>query len=232
MVRKLKLNTTVMGGDLESFKTAFSRSVLGVTYKKYKRKGKAFFNAKIHNEEYTGKAFEYLYLTLREQFEDTLINYNLRVTYTIEWDDNGKILGFKNLSVNMYLPIGNLIIDELELKRKKEVINIDLFYSDFDAGSKNVRSALEKIMNEYGYDKFNMLDHNITDENYKEISETFKVDLVPTIQIDEIKIENPSEKIIRDAILKSLDQIIVPVGTRFISKDGSKEVIIHLSQIL
>ena len=226
---KLELNTTVTGGDLDSFQAAFSRSVLGVTYKKFKRKGKPFYETRSHNEDITKKGFEYLYLTLREKYQDNLKNYSLRVNYTIEWDNNGKILGFYDLTVNMYFHFGKLSIDELELKRKKEIINIDLFYSDFDAGSKKVKSSLPKILNEFGHDKFIISEYNYSNENHKNIAKTYNIELIPTIRIDEIKIENPSENQIRDAITKSLDQKIVPSGLHF---NESKEAMMQLSQIL
>ena len=65
MVSELQVNTTVMSGDLDSFKANFSRSVLGVTYRRHKRKKTDFYEMRVHNEEITDKTFEFLFLNLK-----------------------------------------------------------------------------------------------------------------------------------------------------------------------
>jgi sporulation protein YlmC with PRC-barrel domain len=229
MSRTLELSTTVTSGDYDGFKAAFSRSVLGVTFKKFKRRGKTFFDVRTHNEEFTKKAFEFIYLNLKEELTE-LNKYNLRANYTLEWDNNGKIIGIKDLSAHIYLPVGNFVADRLDLKSKEEFIKMDLFYSDFDAGSINVRSSLQKIINEMGSEKFRLSEHNIMKEEGKKAAEVFDVKIVPTLQIDETKLVNPSEKQIKDEIVKSLDQKIIPTEARFIYEVESETIIKQLAK--
>jgi len=232
MVREFPVKTTVMDGNYDSLKAAFSRSVLGVTYKKNKRKKKSFYATRVHNEEFTKKAFEYLYLTLRNKVEDNLNKYKLRATYTLIWDDNGTIMGFKDLTFNIYQTTGTLIIDNIHLTKNEDIVKIDVFYSDYDSGSKMTLDILNKIEKEIGLDKISISKHNINDDDYQEMTRLFNVELIPAVQINEIKIKEPDEKKIRDAILKTLDQKIKSPEPQYIPETDFKKTILKLSQKL
>jgi len=209
MTSKLTVNTTVMSGDLDSFQANFNRSVLGVTYRRHKRKRKDFWEMKAHNEEFTDKTFEYLFLNLKKEYKEDLQYYDIRVTYDIVWDENGKILKFEKVIVNLYLPYERIIMDSIELINKDEKIDMHFFYSDYDVGSNNIKKALDKLIMEYGKDNFNVNYYNIKNEDYEENAKLFNVELIPFLRIEDTRIDEPTENKIRDTIVRSMGRQIL-----------------------
>jgi len=192
----------VVHGDFESFKAAFTRSVLGVTFKKFKRKGKKFYQNRVHNVKVTNSVCNFLYEYLMEKTRN-ISNYELKTDLTLHWDDTGKILKFSDIKVTLFLRAGELKVDEIKVQKKLESITIDLFYSDIDAASQRLRNKILEIMDSIGRENFQYHEWNILDKKGKEVAEKYGVKLVPTIIINanpELMLENPDEKTLRNEI--------------------------------
>ena len=200
--RNLRIRTVVVHGDFESFKAAFTRSVLGVTFKKFKRKGKKFYQNRVHNVKVTNSVCNFLYEYLMEKTRN-ISNYELKTDLTLHWDDTGKILKFSDIKVTLFLRAGELKVDEIKVQKKLESITIDLFYSDIDAASQRLRNKILEIMDSMGRENFQYHEWNILDKKGKEVAEKYGVKLVPTIIINanpELMLENPDEKTLRNEI--------------------------------
>ena len=200
--RNLRIRTVVVHGDFESFKAAFTRSVLGVTFKKFKRKGKKFYQNRVHNVKVTNSVCNFLYEYLMEKTRN-ISNYELKTDLTLHWDDTGKILKFSDIKVTLFLRAGELKVDEIKVQKKLESITIDLFYSDIDAASQRLRNKILEIMDSIGRENFQYHEWNILDKKGKEVAEKYGVKLVPTIIINanpELMLENPDEKTLRNEI--------------------------------
>jgi len=211
----MQLTTSVAAGSLDKFQAAFSRSVLGVTVKKYKRKGSIFWKNKEHNQEITRKAFEYIYLLLKDEYKDSLKNIDVKINYTIGWDETqGRILYFKDVTANCYLQVCNLYIDKLELKEYEMKVNMNIFYSEYDRGSKDMLGYLDDVLKEYDNLIINKEYHKVNDSDYEEIAKIYGVEYVPTVVIDDIKIEPLSKNSLREKLNKYLDRKINPPNTK------------------
>lgn len=226
MVKEMVLNTSVSAGKIDAFKAAFSRSVLGVTYKKYKRKGRPFFNNRKHNEEITKKSFEYIYLLLRKEYDIMLNDYDIRVKYTIGWDENdGKILYFKDLETNCYLKVCDLMIDKLELTQSESSVDIKIFYSNVDRGSKKLLSYIDDVLGEYENINITKSMHCVDDYDYEEISKIYHVEFVPTIVIDGLIMDNIAPVDIKNKLDNVLNRRILPPQTRLETNNLIKQAL-------
>ncbi|MEM2129055.1 MAG: hypothetical protein QXZ70_00500 [Candidatus Bathyarchaeia archaeon] len=206
--RMLAIHTVVVRGDFESFKAAFSRSVLGVTFKKFKRKGREFYQHRVHNEKVTNIVCSFLYEYLMRETQN-MSNYDLRTDLTLHWNDTGKILKISNIKVTIFLRAAELHVDEVEVKKKLENIVIDLFYSDIDAASQKLKTKISEIIDSIGRENFEYHEWNILYKEGKEMADKYGVKLVPTVIInaDPKRIfENPDERTLRNEI----EELYVP----------------------
>jgi hypothetical protein len=206
--RRLAIHTVVVRGDFESFKAAFSRSVLGVTFKKFKRRGKEFYQHRVHNEKVTNSVYNFLYEYLMEKTQN-LSNYELRTDLTLYWDENGKILRISNIKVTVFLKAAELEVEEIRIEKKLVNIVIDFFYTDIDAASPKLKGKLLEIMGSMGKENFEYHEWNLQDKKGKETAEKYGVKFAPTIMINanpELILENPEERSLRNKI----EELYVP----------------------
>jgi len=206
--RSLPIHTVLVQGEYESFKAAFSRSVLGVTFKKFKRKGKDFYQHRVHNEKVTNSACSFLYEYLLRKTQN-LSNYELRTDLTLYWSETGKILRITNIKVTIFLKAAALEVNEIIVKKKLENIVIDLFYSDIDAASQNLKSKISEIIASIGQENFECHEWNLLDKKGKEMAERYGVKLAPTVMINanpKSMLENPSDRLLRNEI----EELYVP----------------------
>lgn len=200
--RNLEIHTVVVRGNFESFKAAFTRSVLGVTFKKFKRKGRSFYRHRIHNTKVTHSICSFLYEYLMEKTQN-ISNYELKTDLTLHWNDSGKILKISDIRVTLFVRAAELEVNEIKVQKRLEIIVIDLFYSDIDASSQKLRNKMSEIIDLMGSENFEYHEWNVLDEKGKEIAEKYGVKLVPTIIINanpELMLENPDERSLRNEI--------------------------------
>lgn len=215
--RELEINTVIVDGDFRSFKAAFSRSILGVTFRKFKRRRSEFYQHRVHNEAVTQNTQKWLYEYLLTKTNlKNLSNFKLKANITIEWDNNGKILSIKNISIVVYMKVGELIVDRIDFHKKSEVITIDLFYSEIDAASEKLRSLLPDLVDSWGSDNFDYKEHDFLTKEGKEIADAYNISRVPTVMINaENKFENPDEKALRREVQKAFSPEVVGSNPEF-----------------
>jgi len=198
----LAIHTIVVRGDYESFKAAFSRSVLGVTFKKFRRFGRDFYQHRVHNEKVTNSICNFLYEYLMRETQN-MANYDLKTDLTLQWDDKGKILKISNIKVTIFLRAAELQVDEVRVQKKLENIVIDLFYSNIDAASQKLKTKISEIIDSIGKENFEYNEWDILDKKGKEMAEKYDVKLVPTVIINadpKLMFENPDERMLRNEI--------------------------------
>ena len=82
--RELEIRTTIVDGNYESFKAALTRSILGVTYRKFKRKGKEFYKHRKHNESVAKRICDWFYEYLRSKTPN-ISNFKIKTDLTLRW---------------------------------------------------------------------------------------------------------------------------------------------------
>ena len=212
--RNLEIHTVIVRGDFESFKAAFARSVLGVTFKKFKRRGRSFYRHRVHNEKVTQSVCSFLHQYLMEKTRK-ISDYELKTDLTLHWNDTGKILKISDIKVNLFLRAAEMTVDEIRVHKELENIVVDLFYSDIDAASQKLKEEISEIIDSMGKENFEYKEWNILEDQGKEIAGKYGVRLVPTIIINanpELMLENPDERSLRNEIedlyVPSIDESI------------------------
>lgn len=210
------IRTIVVDGDEKSFRTALTRSILGVTFRKNKRKGKEFYNQRIHNLAVTRQLCDWLYeLLLAKTPLKNMSQFKIKAELFIRWDKSGKILGASNVGVSIYLKMGDLSVKELQIFRKNERIKIEFFFSTIDAASPVLRTELLDLMKEMGRENFDFSEYNIQDEKDRKIADLYHIKLVPSVAINDEKFENPDEKEMRSRIQLAFTPQVQEAGANF-----------------
>lgn len=224
--RELKINTIVVDGDYESFKAALTRSVLGVTYRKFKRRRKEFYQHRLHNTAVAQCICDWLYeFLLAKTPLKTVSNFKIKTELTLRWDSTGKILGMSNVIVSVYLKVGELAVQELQVHKKQEKVKVDLFYSDIDAVSPKIRDQLLTIMKSSGIENFDYTEYNFQDDDGRRMGRIYHVKRVPTVIINEETLENPDEKELRSKIELAFAPQVKPTNAKFILESTTKSTV-------
>lgn len=213
--RELEIRTTIVDGNYESFKAALTRSILGVTYRKFKRKGKEFYQHRKHNESVTKRICDWFYEYLRSKTRLNLSSLKIKTDLTLRWDRSGKIIGFKNATVTIYLKVGELKVQELKIHKKREKVKIDLFYSEIDVSSQKIRELLPNILKTLGKEHFDYREYDFLSKEGIEMAKIYSVERVPTVIIDNMILENPDEKRLRSEIENAFTLSILSSGVEF-----------------
>ena len=228
--RSLEIHTVIVRGDFESFRAAFTRSVLGVTFKKFKRRGRQFYQHRIHNEKVTHSICRFLHEYLLEKTH-SISNYQLKTDLNLHWDDTGKILGISDIRVALFIKTAELKVDQINVQQRLESIVIDMFYSDIDVGSQKLRNRIHEIMDSLGNDNFEYHEWNLLDNKGKEIAEKYGVKLAPTIIINvnpKLIMENPDERSLQNEIEDLYVPYIEESNPRFERNEEAKASLQHL----
>lgn len=211
-----EINTSLMEASYKSFKTSFKRSILGVTYSTHKRKKDTFYQHKIHNEQITDLTIEKMWsdvIRVQKQLLDSPENLRLKASYKIEWDKEGKIINFHNVNINILESYGDLLIPKITMESRTEPVHLYLFTSEYDFSSKEIKNYLIELMKEYE-EEISFNEVSLSSEDGKDKAEMFKVTGTPTIWFDEIKLENPDKKDIKNLLEKiKLSKIISEPST-------------------
>jgi hypothetical protein len=216
--RELEIHTSVVNGDDDSFKAALNRSMLGVTFKKFKSKGRVFYQNRIYNTLVTQRIYDNIRQVLLQQpYSRNLSDLKVKVDFKPEWDDTGKILQVSDINVSVFVKIGNLTIQELKVKKEIQKIQVDLFYSTIDAASQKVRKILDSIIEELGPDNIGKQEHDFLDPKNDEIKKRYKITTVPTVLIGNTKLENPDERELKSEIELAFNPEVEPININVVA---------------
>ena len=207
-IRSFDIRTTMVNGYEEAFKAAIHRAVIGVTVLKHKKSGYSL-ETHVYNQTLVKTLSSILYEELREHLRGILPYLKLRTTLTVIWDENGRIIGIKNIRIPIFIELGELTINELEVKEEAKPLKIDLFSSRFDSASDNIRQLLFELKNEFG-PNIRIDEHDYLTE--KELAEKLGVKRVPSIIINEEgpPLENPDKRTLWESIRKLIKPEVIP----------------------
>jgi len=223
--RELEIRTTIVDGNYESFKAALARSILGVTYRRFKRKGREFYQHRKYNESVTRRICDWFYEYLRSKTRLNISDLKLKTDLTLRWNKSGKILGFKNATVAIYLKVGELKVQELKIQKKREKVKIDLFYSEIDISSQKIRELLPNILKTLGKEHFDYKEYNFLSKEGKEMANIYSIERVPTVVIDNVILENPDEKRLRSEIENAFALSVLSNGVEFRLEQKIEDII-------
>jgi hypothetical protein len=229
---ELEISTVIVKGERASFKAALSRSILGVTFKRFKRRKTEFYKHRVHNEAVTESVFDWLYESLLKCVRN-IGELQVKTNLKPEWDENGKILGISDISVSVYMKVGELTVDRLQVHEKSKNVKIDLFYSEIDARSKKLRLELPKLMESWGKESFEYSEHDFLPEEGRKLASAYKIEAVPTILINAEKVlVDPDENKLRQEIERAFTATVRPSSElRFITDPSMKPNVEILSEI-
>jgi len=235
MVKKkeLEIHTVIVDGKANSFKAALSRSILGVTWVKFKRRKQAFYKNRVHNLAITQSVFSWLYEFLLTHLRN-ISTYKLKTDLKPIWNENGRIQAISDITVSVYMKIGELKVKELQVYEKFKSAKVDFFYSEVDFASQKLRSELPGIIESMGNEHFDYHEHNFSTKEGKEMAEAYNVKGTPTVVINaEKKLENPNEKKLREEIERAFAPTIKPSAKpQFVFDPETKSTVESLVNIL
>jgi len=130
-----------------------------------------------------------------------------------EWDENGKILAVSDVTVSVYMKVGELKVNKLQVYERFKNVKLDLFYSDIDAGSKKLRTELPQLIETLGKENFDYAEHNFLTDTGKKMAQAYKIETVPTVMINAEKLLiDPDEKRLRQEIERAFTATVKPMG--------------------
>jgi hypothetical protein len=211
--KELEISTIVVSGARNLFKAALARSILGVTFKKYRRRRGEFFANRAHNEAVTEGIFECLYELLLTHLRN-VSDLDIKTRLKPQWDDaSGRILSVSDVSVSVYMKVGELKIEKLRVRETISSVRVDLFFSEIDARSKELRSELPKIIREIGTDKVEFSEKDFLSAEGQKLGKTYGITTVPSILINAEKLlVDPDEKYLKQEIEKAFAARVEPAG--------------------
>lgn len=210
--KELEISTIVVSGTRNSFKAALARSILGVTFKKFSRRKGEFFVNRVHNEIVTESVFDCLYESLLIRLRN-VSDLDIKTKLKPQWDENGKILAVSDISVSVYMKVGELKIKKLQVRETIESVKVDLFFSEIDARSKKLRNDLPKIIDEIGKQKIEFTEYDFLSPKGQKMAKAYQVTTVPTVLINAEKLlVDPDEKCLRQEIEKAFAARVEPIG--------------------
>lgn len=230
--RELAISTVVVSGKRNLFRAALSRSVLGVTFKKFKRKKQEFYKHRVHNEAVTESVFDWLYESLLMHLRN-IGDLEIKTNLKPQWDENGKILAVSDIAVSVYMKVGELKVSELKVYERFKNVKIDLFYSEIDARSKRLRQELPQLMETLGRENFDYAEHNFLTPAGQKMAQAYNIETVPTVMINAEKLlVDPDEKKLRQEIERAFTATVKPSdGPQFVPDPSIKANVELLAKI-
>jgi len=214
MVKKkeLEIHTVMVDGKAGSFKAALSRSILGVSWIKFKRRKQAFYRHRVRNLAVTQSVFNWLYESLLKHLRN-LSSFKLKTDLKPIWSENGEIQAISDITVSVYMKIGELRVKELQVFEKFKSVKLDFFHTETDFASQKLKSELSSMIETMRKENFDYHEHNFSTEEGREMARAYDVKGTPTIVINaEKKLENPNEKELRQEIERAFAPVVKPVG--------------------
>lgn len=214
MVKKkeLEIHTVIVDGNATSFRAALSRSLLGVTWVKFKRRKDAFYRYRVHNSAIAKSLFNWLYESLLTNLRN-LRRFKLKTDLKPRWNKNGKIEAISNVTVSVYLRIGELNVEELRVHEKFQNVKMEFFYSKDSFPSEKLRSELPSIIKSLGEKNFDYDEYEFSSKKGKKMAEAYGVRGTPTIVLNaEDILENPDKKKLHEQIEGAFAPAVKPIG--------------------
>jgi hypothetical protein len=210
-LKEMQIKTVIVEGDPNSFKVALSRSILGVTFMKFKRLKTEFFVHRNHNLSVTQNIFNVLYELLLKDLRN-LSTWKLKTDFTTNWTDTGKITGASDITIAVYMKVGELKVGKLEVLDEFKNVRVDLFYSETDFASQKLRDILNQTKNELGEESFIYHEYEFSKDASREMAQALNVKGTPTVVINaENKLENPTPKELVEKIDAAFSPMVRPV---------------------
>jgi thiol-disulfide isomerase/thioredoxin len=230
--KELEIHTVIVDGDSSSFRAALSRSILGVTWVKFKRKKQAFYKNRAHNLAITQSVFNWLYESLLTNIRN-LGTYKLKTDLKPLWDANGKISAISDITVSVYMKVGELRVKELQVHEKFRNVKMDLFYSQTEFSSQELRSKIPLLIESMGKEII-YHDYDYSTKEGKEMADAYGVRGTPTIVINaDKKSENPDVKELQQEIEDAFAPVVESVEeSKFIRDPALGANIESLTQLL
>ena len=223
--RALEVNSRLVDGDYDSFKAANSRSLLGVTYIKNKRKPN-ISQSRRYNQVLVEELIRYAHSKLQQEVGSNILKYlKLYTSLKIDWDNAGRIREISDLRISVYSHVGELDLGNIVFGSGPERINVDFFYSKVDAASPLVQSGLKELESAMGVDNLQVNSFDFFSEEGKRKALLLKVGKVPTVVINgTISLENPTKNQIFDRVNEMLSPSIKSSRSDFMAEPSSKLV--------
>jgi hypothetical protein len=219
---QMGIRTTIVAGDYDSFKAALTRSIVGVTFKKFKKLGPRFYATKADNLAIVDATCRSLYEQLQKELEDKGIPLkHLRVSTSLKlkWDKDGRIADLSDVRVGVFQPIGELSVKSAGIERKTDKIRLDLYYSPVDFRSQAIRKELDELVNQFGKEVLQREDHDYLQPEEKRDAEKMGVKFVPAVVINrEDVVDDPSRATLSSKINEYLSFDVKSIDARFISE--------------
>lgn len=209
--KELEIHTVIVDGSISSFRAALSRSILGVTWVKFKKKRQAFYRHRVHNLAITQSVFNWLYELLLTNLRN-LKRFQLKTDLKPKWSGDGKIQSISDVTVSVYIKIGELKVKELQVFEEFKSVKIDLFYSKTGFLDRKLRSELPHLIESMGIENFDYHEYDFSLDEGKTLARAYDVKGTPTVVINaEKKLENPDEKKLRQEIERAFAPVVKPV---------------------
>jgi len=214
---EMEFRTTIVAGDYDSFRAALTRSIVGVTFKKFKKLGLRFYSKKAQNMAIVDIICRTFYEKLQAELPDVPLQHlRIATVMKIKWDREGQIRDLSDVRISVYEPVGELLIRSANIMKSSERIQVDLFYSSVDFASKTVRRDLDLIEQELGPGCLERHEYDYLDSAGRRIADKKNVKLVPAVVInDEEPLENPSRMVLEGKIHEKLAPYVDPIDVKF-----------------
>ncbi len=211
-IKEMQIHTVIVDGDASSFKASLSRSILGVTFLKFKRNKSEFYKHQNHNQSVTQSIFNWLYESLLTKIRN-ISTWKLKTDLTPKWSESGKITSVSDVTVAIYMKVGELRVKDLQVHEEFKNVKIDFFYSETDFASQRLRTVLPDLIKTVGQENFDYNEYEYSTNRGKEMASALGVKGTPTIVLNaERRLENPTEKEICKEIERAFAPMVRPSG--------------------
>jgi hypothetical protein len=223
--RPLEVTSRLVDGDYVSFKAANSRSLLGVTYIKNKRKPN-ISQSRRYNQVVVEELIRYAHSKLQQELGSNILKYlKLHTALKIDWDSAGRIKEISDLRISVYSHVGELDLGNIVFGSNPEKIIVDLFYSKVDAASPLVQSGLKELESAMGADNLQVNTYDFFSDEGKHKARLLNVSKVPTGVINgTVPLENPTKNQIFDRVNEMLTPSLKSSRSDFMLEPSSKLV--------
>jgi hypothetical protein len=205
---EMDIRTTIVAGDYDSFRAALTRSIIGVTFKKFKRLGARFYATKADNVTIVDATCKRFYEELQHNLPNVPLKHlRIATAMRLKWDRDGRILDLSNVRVSVYQAIGELSVASANIVRRSQRVKVDFFYSSVDFQSQTAKKELDLLEQEIGREYFERRDHDFLNPTEKKIADKMRVKGVPAVVFNDGEpLENPSKM----SLTGKLNELLAP----------------------
>jgi hypothetical protein len=220
--KPVEVTSRLVDGDYDAFKTANSRSLMGVTFVKNKRKPN-ISQSRSYNQAVVNELIRYTHAKLQHELGSNVLKYlRLHTSLKMDWDNAGRISHISDLRVSVYSHIADLDLGDIILESSPQKTVIDFFYSKVDAASPAVQRDLKELELSMGTDNLQVNSHDFFTDEGKRKADLSKVGKVPTVVINGAILENPSKNQIFDKVNDALTPTLRSSRSDFLKEPSSK----------